>query len=113
MIHDKKIGFRLVFLFLMLISFYLVGFPLELIILLGAISLAFLVFRGSIKEKLNGLMHLHIPGFGNLHPWARAALLFIVFLLVYMVLKQILYFALYLFGFDIQGMTQNAIDKLQ
>lgn len=111
MLHDKKFVFRIALLAAMLIILYQFGIPAHIIAILGATTAVFMAFRGRTRDYISGLMHLHIPGFKGLHPWAKAALLLVAFIFVYIVLKQAVYFLLYLLGFDIQASIQDAVNN--
>jgi len=109
---NKKLSIRLFFVFLLLLSFSQLGFPLEVLIVLGIVFVLLMLYRDKLKSKIESLFHIHIPGFKNLHPWARTALILIGFYIVYIILKQMIYFGLSLIGFDINLMISNYLDTL-
>jgi len=107
---DWKIYVRLFFIILLLFSLYLVGAPFSAIILMGAVFLVVLFLRGPVYKKIDDYLINKFPSFGKLHPWVQKIIIFLIFIVFYYLLKQILFFGLKLAGFDIQQMILDSIE---
>ena len=98
-------GFFLLFLFYLL---YSSGVPSELIFLIGLIYLGFYLFRDKLRKFIDSLLHTHISGFGKFHPWVKVAVVFIIFILFYFALKQVIYIGLSAVGVDLHEIVTKA-----
>ncbi|MFA5050199.1 MAG: hypothetical protein WC501_04290 [Candidatus Micrarchaeia archaeon] len=108
-----KMEFRIFFILLLLFSFYQLGLPVQIILIFGAVSLFFGLFRGKISKTIDELMHNHIPGFKGQHPWIKKIILLIALIIFLIIVKQLLYLILAQLGFDMQKMMLESFDKIQ
>ena len=106
---NLRLIFRLLGLIGLMMIFYTTGVPLEIIVILAILYLTLIFYRDKIKSKIDRLLHAHIPGFENQHKFVKTAVIFIFFILVYVILKQILFFGLSLFGIDMQKIILNSL----
>jgi hypothetical protein len=95
---------------LLLYLFYLIGLPPIALAVLGSILIIFVLLRGKIWKAVDDAIEKYLPFTRSWPDWGRKVLLFILFLAVFILLRQIIYFILALLGFDIQGMIQSSID---
>jgi type IV secretory pathway VirB3-like protein len=80
---------------------YISGVPIELLLIFGAIMLVFIVFKKKIKGPIDNLFN-NYEFLAKIPIKLRPALTFIVILLIFMIVKQIIYFCLnYFFGIDL------------
>lgn len=80
---------------------YFSGMPLELLLILGAIVLFFMVFKKKITPPINNFYN-ESSILSKIPIKFRSILTFIIILIIFMVLKQIIYFCLsYFFGINI------------
>jgi hypothetical protein len=96
--------FRIFFYVILLIILYELDFPLSFIVFLGFLFLFSLFVRGKIYEKTGSFFLKQFPFLLDQKPIVRKILVFIIFLLVYVSLKQVIYSILEVFGINIQGM---------
>ncbi|MFH1391968.1 MAG: hypothetical protein ABIH20_06665 [Candidatus Diapherotrites archaeon] len=101
---DKKTILRLLLVPLILYMFYTLGFPLEIIAILGVLYIALILLRGKIWRTAERVIEKYLPFTKTWPNWAQKALLIIFFILIYLVLKQIIYFLLGLVGIDLEKM---------
>jgi len=99
---DKKLAFRLLLIPLFLYAFYRLGFPIEIITILGILYIVIVLFRGKIWKTAEQTIERLMPFTKTWPVWAQKILLFLIFFLIYAILKQILFFALGLVGIEIE-----------
>lgn len=101
---------RLLFLPVFMYIFYTLGFSLEAVAILGIFFLIIILLRGKIWETAERTIEKYLPFTKSWPDWAQKALVFLAFILIYYILKQILFFVLLLFGIDMQEMIMSAYD---
>ncbi len=107
-----KIYFKIIFTLILLYMLYNIGMSLELILILGAISLAIIFSKDKIKKTIDEIMHNHIPGFKGQHPWVKKIILFVMIIILLLIVKQILYIILAYAGYDVQLQIANSIENI-
>lgn len=95
----------------LLVLFYRVGFPLTVVFVLGLLFLFVLLVRGPIKRKVEKTITMVFPFTNNWPDWARALLVFVVFIIVYSIIKFVLFEVLKVFGIDVQKMIADAANQ--
>jgi len=112
---EKKINWRLTLqLFLSILTLYLfyeLGFNFYLILLIGAILLAIIIFKGKLYKRLDNFLIYKLPFLSKQKPWVRRLIVIIIFVLLYIALKQIIFLILKQFGIDFQQMISNNINQ--
>jgi hypothetical protein len=108
---DWKIYLRIFLLLVMLYLFYKFGLSIYLIVLLGVIILLLIFLRGTIYKKLDNFLISKISFLSELKPKTRKLIIIITFILFYILLKQIIFSILKLFGLDIQQMISESINN--
>lgn len=104
---DKKLVFRLLLVPLLLYFFYLLKWPIEIIAVLGVLFILIILLRGKIWNAAEKTIEKYLPFTRTWPGWAQKLLLILVFFLIYVALKQILFFILGLFGIDLQEMVMS------
>jgi len=108
---DKKTWFRLLMVPLLLLSFFIAGLPLEVIIIFGIFFLLVILFRTKAYAKIEYHLGERFPVIHDWHPWAKKALIILVFILIYTIIKQVLYFSLdFFFGINIEEMLLESMN---
>ncbi|MFA5259343.1 MAG: hypothetical protein WC979_10260 [Candidatus Pacearchaeota archaeon] len=111
----KSIGWkfylRILFLVIMLYTFYKLGMPLSFIILLGVVIFLLIFLKGTIYIKLDHFLCRRFPFLLKLHPWVKKIIILVVFILVYMAVKYIIFWVLSLFGMDVQQMITQSMNQ--
>ncbi len=112
---NKKTVFRLLLLPFLLYSFVLAGLPIELILLFGLFFLLVILFRSKAYNKIELFLAKKFPVIHSWHPWAKKALIVIVFIAVYTLIKSVLFFSIdFVFGVNInQLMAETAFASLK
>ncbi|MFH1664194.1 MAG: hypothetical protein ABH986_05310 [archaeon] len=107
----KKTWLRLLLLPLLLYSFYLAKLPIEIIIIFGLFFLLIILFRTHFYDKIEFLLGEKFPVIHDWHPWQKKAIIIIVFILIYTVIKQLLYFSMdFFFGLNIEKMVLESMN---
>lgn len=110
-LRNWKIYLRIFLLIIMLYLFHRFGLPIYLIFLLGIIILLLIFLRGTIYNKLDYFFINRLPFLSRLRPNTRKIIIIIAFILFYILLKQIIFFILKLFGIDVQQMIFKSINN--
>ena len=101
---------RIALVLLLALSFLQTGLAIEIVAILTIIMLLTLFFRDKAYAKIDKLMEDKLPFTRKLHPWARKALLIIIFIIALIIIKQVIYFLLALAGFDVQKAMMAALN---
>ena len=108
---DFKFISRLLLIGVIIAIFYINGLPLELTILWAIFLLAFILLRGKIWSSAEKAIQKFLPFTKNWPAWTQKLILILIFFLIYFILKEIVYFALGLAGFNIQEAISNSLIK--
>jgi hypothetical protein len=106
-----KLCLRILFSVIILYTFYKSGLPLYFIVLFGLIILLLILLKGTLYKKLDNFLGRTFPFLSKLKPWVKKLIIIAVFVLVYMILKQIIFLVLKQFGVDVQQMITNSINQ--
>jgi hypothetical protein len=106
-----KLYLRFLLLALILFTFYKLDFPLYFIVILGIIILLLILLRGTLYKKLDNFLSKKLPFLSKLNPVVKKIIIIVVFVLIYMALKWVIYWILALFGVDVQQMINESINQ--
>jgi len=102
---------RIGLLALMLYSFYILGFPPYMIVLFGALGIAIIALRGHAYEKIEKFIGEKYPPYKEFSGIKKKIILIVSFMLIYIILKQILFALLAFMGFDVQKDMMSIISQ--
>jgi|GEM_PF-1208945 len=108
---QKSLIIRIVFLALILYSFYLLEFPPIYIQIMAVLFIAMIIFRSSAYNKIEKLLEEKLPFTQTWSPRKKKILMIIIFFIIYTIIKQIIYFILLLMGIDIQQILVEKINQ--
>lgn len=108
---DKKLAFRLAMVALILFAMYVGGIHAEILAMLGVLFIVLIFLRGKMWRLAEHILENHLPFTKGWPEWAEKVLLFLIFILFYIVLKEMLYFVLGLFGIDITKIIMNSFSQ--
>lgn len=106
---DKKLALRLLFVCLILFSFYQLGLPIELICLLGILFVGLILLRGKLWKTTGTIIENHLPFTKNWPGWSQKLVLILIFFIIYLAVKQTLFFVIGLTGIDLQQLISQAL----
>ncbi len=113
-VKKNSLLIRLLLLPLLLYSFFLSGFPFEVILILGVFFLLIILFRSHAYNKIEFHLGKKFPFIHSWHPWKKKALIILVFIFIFAVIKQLLYFSLdVFFGINIEEMLLKNLNSVQ
>ena len=110
-VTNWKFYLRILLLVVILYAFYVAGFPLHFIILLGAVILFLILLRGAVYKKLNNFLSKKIPSLSKLNSGVKKVIILLAFILIYMILKWSIFWVLGLFGVNVQQMVLDGINQ--
>jgi len=110
---DKRFALRLAFVAIMLILFYQMRMHIETIALIGILFIGFIFLREKMGKAAEHILENHLPFTKKWPDWAEKALLFAIFIVLYLILKQIIYTALGFFGIDLSAIILEAMQNMQ
>jgi hypothetical protein len=96
----------------MLFLLFSAGIRLEFIALILIMYLAIWIFRGRAKKSIEHRLHLHVPNFKNWPGWAKSVMTFAILIAILIVLKEMVYFGLSVFGIELKAMLEASIMQM-
>ncbi|MDD5253482.1 MAG: hypothetical protein PHG05_00050 [Candidatus Nanoarchaeia archaeon] len=102
---------RILLLIVLLYMFYRLGLPLYFIILMGIVLLLFILLKEEFYGKLDNFLSKKFPFLSKLKPWVRKLIILAIFILIYMLLKQVIFLGLRIAGVDIQNIITESINN--
>ncbi len=96
---------------MVLYTFYTLDFPLYILILIGIVILLLILLRGRLYKKLDDFIRKKFPFLSKHKTWVRKLIIIILFVLIYILLKQIIFLILKMAGIDVQKMITDSINQ--
>jgi hypothetical protein len=109
----KKVGLILQIIYILFILglFYYLGFPLPYIAIMAIIILLLILFKGKLYRKLDSLLSRRLPFLSKLKPWIKKLIIITFFILIWIILKQIIFGVLKMAGIDVQKIIMNSLNQ--
>ena len=95
----------------LLILFYLAGFSPQLIIFIGIFMLLLMIFKSKLYKKIDHLIRHKFHFISKLPDWVVKLIIIIIFLLIYLLIKQVVFTIMKFFGVDIQKIILDGINQ--
>ena len=89
---QKSLIIRIIFLSLILLSFYLLEFPPIYIQIMAVLFIAMIIFRSSAYNKIEKYLEEKLPFTQTWSPRKKKILMIIIFFIIYTIIKQIIFF---------------------
>ena len=106
-----KIIFQVIYSIIILGLFYYLGFPLYYIIILAIVILAFILLKGKMYRKLDSSLSKILPFLSKLSPTAKKIIIIAIFVLIWMILKQVIFLGLKMAGIDMQKILIESMNQ--
>jgi lysylphosphatidylglycerol synthetase-like protein (DUF2156 family) len=106
-----KILLRIALLVLLIYALYTASMPVFYIALVLIIIILLFILRGAFYRKIDSSLNSRLHFSKKLPPWLRKLLVIVLFIGVYMLIKQILFALLKSFGVDFPGMISESINN--
>ena len=110
-VNNWRIFLRVILFVILLYTFYRLGMPLHFIIIIGLFILLFMFLKGKLYSKLDHFLVEKFPFLSKQKPWVQRVIIVLSFILIYMILKQIIFFVLIQFGIDMQQIMTESINQ--
>lgn len=107
---EWKKYFRVALVALLLYSFYVAGFPILYIPLMGIIFILLIFLRGTFYRKIDEFLIKRLPFVAGWPSWVKKLLIIAIFILIYALFKQILFLSLKIVGIDIEQMILEGVN---
>ena len=92
---------------------YSVGLPVPTLIVIGIFFVLLFFLRGPLFTKIDDFLVARFGFVKKMPPSARRLLVILVFVLVYVLLKQAIFEVLKVFGIDVQQALNQAVNDSQ
>ncbi|MFH1391812.1 MAG: hypothetical protein ABIH20_05865 [Candidatus Diapherotrites archaeon] len=109
---DKKTILRLLLVPVILYALYTLELPFEIIAVLGVLYIALILLRGKIWRTVERAIEKYLPFTKTWSDWKQKLLLILFFIILYFVLKQVIYFLLGFVGINLEEILLSAVNKL-
>ena len=96
---------------ILLIFLYFSGIPISFLIFLGFLILLLILFKTKLYEKIEKTLTKKIPSFSKQRPWIKKIIIILIFIVIYTILKQIIFFILRQLGINIKQIFYDRINK--
>ena len=106
-----KVYLQVVLLIILIYIYYRLGFSVSTIVLILLVLLLLRLFKGKLYKRLDDFLIDKLPFLSKQKQWVRKCIVIIVFILLYFILKQVIFLILKQFGIDIQQMIMDKINQ--
>jgi len=107
--YKKYISIVLVL--LLLCSFYQLGIPLLQLMALGVVFISIVLLKNPIREGSDKLVNEKLVFLNKTPGWLKKVIVFLIFLLIFMALKQAIFFGFKSMGVDLKEMMMKSINS--
>jgi len=108
---NKKLIFQLIYVVALLLLFYYLNFSIYFLLVVGLFFILIIFLKGKIYKSINNFASEQIPLLKKFPNWIQKLIIIIVFILIYILIKEIIFFILNLIGIDVRGMLINSINQ--
>ncbi len=95
---------------LILFSLYLNGVHFDVLIIIGLLFFTLILLRGKVWKFAEHILETYLPFTKKLPDWAEKVLLVLIFILFYLILKNVLYFILGLVGINLEEIIMSSFN---
>jgi len=109
---DFRVILRVLAITALLYTLYLNGTSFEVLAILGIFFIALIFLRGKIWKLAEHILEKHLPFTKKWPDWAEKVFLVLVFILLYIILKNVIFFILGLAGIDIEQILLDSFTAI-
>jgi len=109
--NNSKTYLQIITSAILLFVFYKLDFSFYFIIGMGIFILLLVLLKGKLFNKLDVFLTVKLPFLSRQSPRIKKIIIVIAFILVYIILKQIIFFVLSQFGVDVQNIILDGVNK--
>jgi hypothetical protein len=107
----KSLILQLVYVILILGLFYYLGFSIYFIMVIGVLFLLIIFLKGKLYRKIKDFTNKKFPSISKLPSWVQKLIIILVFILVYLLIKELIFFVLKLGGIDVREIMVNSVNQ--
>jgi len=107
----KSLIFQIIYVILILGLFYYLGFSIYLIMVLGIFFALIILLKGKLYRKVREFTDKKFPSISKLPSWIHKLIIIIAFILIYLLIKTIVFAILKFVGVDVQEIMMNNINQ--
>ncbi len=113
-IFGRNIGeyLRIAYFVIVLYFLYAIGFSLQYVFVVAIMGIAIILLRTKMYNKIDGYFSKKIEAYKNLDPKYKRIVMFVAFIILLLIIKNIVYAILALFGFDMQMQAQSIMNNM-
>jgi uncharacterized membrane protein len=94
-----------------LVLFYFLGFSVYFIAAMGLVFILLIFLKGKLYRKIESFMDKILPFLAKLNPTVRKIIIIFIFVLFWILLKQIILFVLKLAGIDMEKIVYESMNN--
>ncbi|MCK9568279.1 hypothetical protein M0R72_05000 [Candidatus Pacearchaeota archaeon] len=107
----KSLIFQLVYGILILGLFYYLGFSIYFIMVIGVLFLLIILLKGKLYRKVKDFANKKFPSISKLPSWVQKLIIILAFILIYLLIKELIFFILKLGGIDVREIIVNSVNQ--
>lgn len=107
----KSLIFQLVYVILILGLFYYLNFSIYFIMVIGVLFLLIILLKGKLYGKVKEFTNKKFPSISKLPSWVQKLIIILAFILIYLLIKEIIFFVLKLGGIDVREIMVNSVNQ--
>ena len=103
---------KIIYFIAILYLLYAIGFSLQYVLIIAVMGIAIMLLRTKAYKKIDEYFSNKIEVYKNLDPKHKQIVLFAVFIILLLIVKNIIYAILALFGVDMQMQAQSVMNNM-
>jgi hypothetical protein len=102
---------QIIYIIGLLVLFYFLKFPLPFIAGMGLVFVLIIFLKGKLYRKIESFMDKKFPFLVSLNPTIRKIIIILIFILFWVLLKQIIFMGFNLAGIDLQDIMIESLNQ--
>ena len=107
----KGLIIQIIYSLIILFLFYYLGFSIYSLLVLAILFTMIILLKGKLYNKIKETINKKFPKFAKLPSWLNKLIIIFIFILIYLILKQIIFYLLKLAGMDIEKTMMDSLNK--
>jgi hypothetical protein len=106
-----KLYFQIIFFIVFGYIYYNLGFSITFIVFIFLILMLLKLLKGKFYKRLNKFMISNFHFLSKQKKWVKKLIIILVFIIIYLLFKQIIFLILKQFGINVKAMLANKINQ--
>jgi hypothetical protein len=107
----KSLIFQIIYSVVVLGLFYYIGFSIYALAIIAILFALIILLKGKLYRKIKDLADKKFPALSKLPAWVKKLIIILSFILIYILIKEVLFFILKSAGVDVQEIMMNNINQ--